>query len=75
MRHTFDCHPLRVMNDVQIHMWGELMPKRGQLEYPTKISAKELGLLASEDDNMFVLVLCPYVRMDWRHCPNIEYSQ
>ena len=58
-----------------MHMWGEMMPKRGQSEYPAKISSDALELLASEDDHMFVMMLCPYARLDWRGCTNILFTQ
>ena len=65
-RFTFDCHPPRSMTEVRMHMWGEMMPKRGQLEYPARISPVALQLLACEDDHMFIMVLCPYAGMDQR---------
>jgi hypothetical protein len=47
-RPTFFCHPFRSMTQVWMHMWGEMMPKRGQPEFPARISTDALGLLASE---------------------------
>lgn len=61
MRPTFDHIPPR-----QMHIWGNMMPKRGFLDYPAGISTWALGLLTSDDDHMFVLMSCVYVRMDWR---------
>lgn len=66
MRPTFDYHPPRSMTEVWMCMWIKMIPKRGQSEYPTRISTNALGLLASEVDHMFIMVQCPYKRMDWR---------
>ena len=65
MSSTFDRHPPRSMIEVWMCMWGEIMPKRGQLEYPDRISPKALQLLPIEYNHMFVMVSCPYVGMDW----------
>ena len=46
-RITFFRQPRRPMIEVQVHMWGEMIPKRGQSEYPTKISSDALELLTS----------------------------
>jgi hypothetical protein len=48
-----------------MHIWGEMMPKRGQLEFPVRIVPDELGLLGSAVDHMFVMVPCHYVGLDW----------
>jgi hypothetical protein len=50
---------------VQMHMWGEMMPKRGQLEFSSRISLDALGLLGSAADHIFVMVSCLYVCLDW----------
>jgi hypothetical protein len=73
-RPTFVCHPSRLMTQVWMHMWGEMMPKRGQSEFPARISTNALGLLASEVNHMFVMVSCPYAGLDWRGCPNILFT-
>jgi len=65
MKPTFDCHPPKTMDEVQMHMWGEMMPKRGQPKYLTRISTNALGLLTNEVNHMFVMVSCPYMGMDW----------
>ena len=65
MRPTFVHYPLRLMTGVHMHMWGKMMPRSGQPKYPVKISTGALALLASEADHMYVLVLCPYVGMEW----------
>ena len=56
-----------------MHMWGVMMPKRGQSEYPSKIFDEIVQLLGSVDDHMFVMVSCPYVELDWRGCANILF--
>jgi hypothetical protein len=73
-RPTFFHQPFRPMTQVWMHMWGKMIPKRGQLEFLARISTDALGLLASEDDHMFVMVLCPYVGLDWRGCTNILFT-
>ena len=65
-RPNFDCHLPKLMTEVRMHMWGEMMLMRFQLEYPTRISTDVLGLLAGETDHMFIMVSCPYVGMDWK---------
>lgn len=56
-----------------MHMWGEMMPKRGCLEFLANIFNDALGLLANEADYMFIIVSCPYTRMDWDTAPT-SYS-
>ena len=58
-----------------MHMWGKMMPKRGQSEYMAKISSDALELLASEDDHMFVMVSYHYAGWDWWGCTNILFTQ
>lgn len=67
----FDLHPPTLMTDVWMRMWGQMMPKRGLLEYTTRISTHTTTLLASEDDYAFILLSFPYTIMDCRKCPNI----
>jgi hypothetical protein len=73
-RPTFFRHPSRLMTHVRKHMWGEMIPKRGQPVFLTRISTDALELLASEVDHMFVMVSCPYTRLDWRGCMNILFT-
>jgi hypothetical protein len=73
-RPSFVCRPPRPMTEVWMHMWGEMMPKRGMPDFPARISREALQLLASEADHVFVMVSCPYVGMDWRGCPNILFT-
>lgn len=54
------------MTKVKIHMWGDMIPKRGISEYLARISIEALGILANDDDYMFDLMTCLYVGMDWR---------
>jgi len=56
-------------------MWGHMIPKRGLLEYPTKISLEAFTLLVSEDDHVFVTLAFLYARIDWRGCPNILFIE
>ena len=74
MRPTFFRQPRRSMLHVQMHMWGEMMPKRDLSEYPMMISTDALELLANVDDRMFMMVSCHYARLDWRGCPNILFT-
>ena len=64
-RPTFFDHPGRPRPQAWMHMWGEMMPKRGQQDFPTKISPDAQWILGSEADHMFIMVLCPYVVLDW----------
>lgn len=75
MRPTFNCRPPRMMNEVWIHMWGEMIPKRAQPKYLARISPEALQLLASEADHMFIMVSCTYAGMDWKQCPNILFTE
>ena len=53
-------------------MWGKMMPKRGDTMFPVRISHDPLDLLASFGGlHPFIMVPCPYARLDWRGCPNI----
>jgi hypothetical protein len=64
--------PTRPMFDVCMHMWGKLMPKRGQYEFPISLVGREVcDLLASEDNHVLDIVEYLYMGMDWRGCPNI----
>ena len=57
-----------------MHMWGQMMPKRGETVFPTKISHDALDLLASVNElNPFIMVPYPYPRLDWRGCANILF--
>ena len=48
-----------------MHMWGQMMPKRGETKFSARISHDALELLASVDDHPFVMVPYPYVGLDW----------
>ena len=50
-----------------MHMWGKMMSKRGETMFPARISHDALDLLASVDDQLhpFIMVPCPYARLDW----------
>jgi hypothetical protein len=55
----------RTRTHVCMHMWGEMMPKRGQLDFSARITPYALGLLVSATDHMFIMVACPYMGLDW----------
>jgi hypothetical protein len=73
-RPTFSCQNSRPMNQVWMHMWGEMMPKRGQLKFSSRISTNTLGIPASEENHMFIMVMYHYVGLDWRGCLNILFT-
>lgn len=62
-RPPFHHFPPRLIIKAQMHMWGQIMPKRDMLEFPTRILDESLVLLASVDDHVFV-VLGVYVSGD-----------
>ena len=64
------------MLDARMHMWGQMMPKRGDTMLPAMISHDALDLLASVDDQLhpFIMVPCPYAGLDWRGCANILFT-
>ena len=57
-----------------MHMWGQMIPKREETLFTTRISDDALELLASVDEHPFILVPCPYVGLDWRGCANILFK-
>ena len=59
MRPIFFRRPPRSRTEVQMHMWGETMPKRGMPNFPARISKEALQLLANEVDHVFLMVSCP----------------
>ena len=73
MRHTFDCKPPRMISEVWMNMWGQIMPKKVPLEYPTMISTEALMIFTSEDDHAFVALAFPYAWFDWKQFPNILF--
>ena len=75
MRPSFVRQPRRPMFEAQMHMWGEMMPKRGDTMFPMRISHDSLDLLASVGGlHPFIMVPCPYAGLDWRGCPNILFT-
>ena len=75
MRPTFVRQPRRLMLEARMHMWGQMMPKRGETMFPAKISHDALDLLASVDElHPFIMVPCPYAGLDWRGCANILFT-
>jgi hypothetical protein len=55
-------------------MWGDMMPKRGQLDFMSRISRDTLELLATKVDHMFIMVSFPYACLDWRGYLNILFT-
>ena len=54
-------------------MWWQMMPKRGDTEFFTRISQDALELLASVDEHPFVMVPYSYAGLDWRGCANMLF--
>ena len=66
MRPTFFQQPHRPMFEARMHMWGQMMPKRGETVFQARILHDALELLASVDKLYpFIMVPCPYARLDW----------
>ena len=53
------------MLHAQMHMWGQMMPKRGETVFSARILHDALELLGSVDENPFVMVPCLYAGLDW----------
>ena len=47
-----------------VHMWGNMIAKKGELDFPTRIIPNVLDMLSSEDGNTMDLVEYPYERLD-----------
>ena len=62
------------MQDALMHMWGYMIPKRGETQFSVRISHDALELLAIVDEHPFVMVPCPYAGLDWRGCANILFT-
>ena len=74
-RPTFVRKSRRPMFEAQMHMWGQMMPNRAETVFPTKISHDSLELIASVNElHPFIMVPCPYARLDWRGCANIIFT-
>ena len=54
------------MAEARMHMCGEMIPKRGKLKFPARITLGVLEMLASEDNHALEMVPYPYAIMDWR---------
>ena len=75
MRPSFVRQLRRPMFEARMHMWGQMMLKRGDTLFPARISHDSLDLLASvERLHPFILVPCPYAGLDWRGCLNILFT-
>ena len=73
MRPSFLWQSCRPVTEARMHMWGPMMPKREESLFPMRISYDALELLASVDDNLFIMVPCPYDGLDWQGCANILF--
>ena len=58
------------MLDARMHMWGEMMPKRGATEFSMRILHDALEFLASVYEHPFIMVPCTYDGLDWRGVPS-----
>ena len=63
MRPNFVRQPCRPMLEAQMHMWGKMMPKRGETMFLARISHDPLNM-----------VPCHYAGLDWRGCANILFT-
>ena len=52
-------------------MWGHMIPKSCQPKFPARITTDVIEMLGNEDLPRLYMVPYPYVRLDWRGCPNI----
>ena len=74
MRPSFVRQPRRSMFEAWMHMWEQMMPKSGDIMFPTRISHDALELLASVNElHPFIMVPYPYAGLDWRGCANILF--
>ena len=51
------------------------MPKSCQPKFPARITTDVIEMLGNEDLPRLYMVPYPYVRLDWRGCPNILFTQ
>jgi hypothetical protein len=64
----------RPMLDVLICMWGKLILKKFQFEYPISMVGSDVHhLLASEYNIFHDIEKYIYTWEDWRGCPNIRF--
>ena len=57
-----------------MHMWGQMMPKRGETEFSARISHDALEWLAIVEYYPFIMVPYPYAGLDWQGCANILFT-
>ena len=65
-RTSFYHRPLKMMREVHMHMWGNIIPKRGYLEFSNRITVEVLEMIGNEDDHSLDLVPYPYMGLDLR---------
>ena len=63
MSPTLVRQPHRLMLHAQMHMWGKMMPTRGETKFSARISHDALELLANVDDHPFIMV--PILMLVW----------
>ena len=61
---SFLQQPRRPITEARMHMWGQMMPKREETLFLARISNDALELLASVDENPFIMVPYPYTSLD-----------
>ena len=64
MRPNFLRYPRRPITEARMHKLGQMMPKREETLFPTRITHDALELLASVDEHPFIMVPCPYAGLD-----------
>ena len=74
-RPTFILQPRRLMLNIRMQMWEQMIPKRGEVNFSARISHDALEFLSSVHDHAFILVPCLYAGLDWQGCANILFTQ
>lgn len=68
---SFDHHNTRQMIDACIHMWGQMFPKKIQLDLSGRVVGVDIiDMSFSQNDHILDLVKYSYVGMEWCGCPN-----
>ena len=56
-------------------MWGKMMFKRGNLDFPVRITTDVINMLGFENPPRLDMLPYPYVDLDWRGCLDILFTQ
>ena len=56
-------------------MWGQMIPEKGQIDFPARITSKEMEMLACEEYHALDFTQYPYVGLDQTTCSNIFFAQ